>query len=134
MAGSVKVDKDLLVAKLEEKLGELRTAKFNHEIAHGKYVKAYASWEQKVIALLIKKGKVDNLHFVKWNNKASINYKYDIDIPEAPTVEDFLGEKSLTGYRIDSDIAEIEEFLKVMSITADSKIAMSVVNNLSRYL
>ena len=133
MAGSVKVDKDLLVAKLEEKLGELKKKKADYEVAHGKYVKAREAWEQKVVTTLVKKGSVETIHLTKWNNAASINYRYNFDLPEAPTVEDFLNENT-HGYRIDSDIAEIEEFLKVMSITADSKVSMSVVNNLSRYL
>lgn len=133
MRGSVKVDKDLLVAKLEAKLAELRNIKAKRELATEKHKKAHEAWVKKATSILLKKGEIDSF-FCRYDKAISITWKSIEGLPEEPQIKDFTDGEEPYSWSTDSDIANIEEFLKVMTITSDDKISMAIVNNMSKYL
>lgn len=134
MRGSVKVDKDLLVSKLEAKLVELKKEYAVYEAAQEKYKKAREAWIKKAAAYLVKHGELEDVTMYHHRSVVEVHYKNADGLPTKPEESDFHDSSSQLAWRNKGAISEIEEFLKVMSITADDKVSMAVINNLSQYL
>jgi hypothetical protein len=130
---SVRVSTKKIVEALSSKLQNIEKEKKAAKIAQQKHEKEMQNWSERIMQILIsEKGNISNMHVspaYRSNLSCGVSLSFIGVLPNRPAAPAYTNE-----FELDAQKREIEQVLRILTMTDDETINASTYRNVVQYL
>lgn len=129
---AVKIAIAKVIASLEAKLAELKSAKEQEEAKEAKFQAELAKWQDKVKTLALKE--IEKADRVSMSKRYNGEINIDIYFPSGSLNVSDSPERKDRAYINDSEIQDIEQTIRILKMSDDEFVSASTLKSISHYL